>query len=245
MAFGEMKPTFPLDDREIQKKSTRTVLGSLLTWAAWLPTVGLWSVMEVANWMWLPVGLVTGGALWWYWRNQLQKLRPQWKLDQIQQSNKAQDSLLEQEQQRLRSQGAKWESQVLRQVRQDKSAIEQSLLEKQPDFALWQRLEVLIDTLAFSLIDKLGQHVQSPEATLKTQIEDAAAQLSQTRQDLPAIISPTRGAQQDAMTQQDQLTAALDGLREEREIAQRVRQRLESGFSETTYSGGSPTNLSE
>jgi len=238
-----MKPTFPLDDSQIQKKSLSTVLSSLLTWAVWLPTVGLWSVMEVAEWMWMPVGAVTGAGLWWYWRRKLRQLRPQWRLDQIRQSNAAQDKLLAQQQRRFAKQDAEWEEKVLKRVRRDKAAIEQRLLEAQPDLGLWQRLESLIDTLAFSLIDKLGQHAQAPEPELKAQITAAAAQLHQTYEDLPIMISPTNGAHQEALTQQDRLTAALDGLREEREIAQRVRERLESGFAETTY--GSSDRVSE
>ena len=236
-----MNPTFPIDQQELNKRSRDTVFGSVLTWAAWIPTIGVWSVMDIASWLLLPMAAVTGVGLFTYWRSQLKKLRPEWMLQQIKKSNRQQDKMLHQQIKAFEKKSADWEANALRTVKEQKAAIEKKLLEAQPDIALWGRIESLVDTLAFSLVDKLNSYQQNPAGGAKAEIEEAINQIYQTNADLHLMISPS--SQMNDLPSSDRLTHSLNALREEREIAHRVRERLESGYSETEVS--SPPSVSE
>ena len=90
-------------------------------------------------------------------------------------------------------------------------------------------------------MDKLHSYHQTPDAKVKSEVEEAINQIYQTNADLHLIISPS--SQMNDLPSSDRLTHSLNALKEEREIAHRVRHRLESGFSETEMS--SPPSVSE
>ena len=231
-----MKPTFPINESEITKKGLRTACGSVLTWVSFLPTLGAWSILEASPLVVIPMGLVTVGGLWLYWKSHLEKKRPLWIEGAVKESNVEQDAMIRNQVLHFQRQGANWEGQQLQRALQHKQAIENRLLVKKPRIALWSRMEILVDTLIFSLIDKLEVYRGKQSDRAQAEIKEALYQLAQTEENLDDIIAPHLGHEEHFLPSEDKLATALRELKEEREIAQRVKQRLESGFSETTYS---------
>jgi len=236
-----MKPTFPIDDKQLSAKGRGTVLGSVLTWAAFLPTLGAWTLMDFSPLIWIPMGIATAAGLGFYWKKELAKKRPQWILQKVRESNHQQDQLIIRQIKYLDKKNARWEELTLTKALDYKQGIEKKLLEKQPDIQMWAKIETLIDTLVFSMIEKLELHRKSREPKLKNAINAALEQLSLTEVELEDMINPH--LTDNPFPTEDKLTTTLRELKEEREIAQRVKSRMAESYGETTY--GSLGSVSE
>lgn len=234
-----MKPTFPIEEKEIQKKGMSAVFSSVLTWVSFLPAFGAWSILEASPLIYVPLALATVAGLGFYWRGELKKRRPLWIEEKVRESNKEQDTMIRNQVLHFQRQGANWQGQQLQKALQHKQAIENRLLVKRPRIALWARIESLVDTLIFSLIDKLEAYWNHEDLTMKADIEEAVFQLQETERNIEDIIAPYLGQEDKFLPNEDELSTALRELKEEREIAQRVKARLQEGFSETTYGSGS------
>ncbi len=238
-----MKPTFPIDEQELKSKGIKTIFGSILTWVACLPAFGAWSILEASPLIYLPLAGVTVGGLWYYWKQEITKKRPTWIEEKVRASNTEQNEMLKHQIKRYETQGARWEQKQLQQALRSKEKIETYLLTKQPNIEIWARIESLIDTLSFSLIEKLDHYRKTEDDQVKKDVQEAVYQLQQTEINLADIIAPHLGVEDNFLPQEDKLNTALRELKEEREIAQRVKERIQSGYSQTTYS--SETGISE
>lgn len=244
-----MKPTFPIDDKLLAKKSRGAVLGSLLTWVSLLPTIGAWAIMDFSPLIWIPMGIATLAGLGFHWKKELHKKRPEWIREEVQKSNKEQDHLIIQHIKYFDKKDADWEKRTLIKALEHKQGIEQKLLETQPKMETWARIESLIDTLTFSMIEKLDLHRKSERPELRKSVEAALQQLSLTEVELEDMINPHLSSNHSPFPTEDKLTTTLRELQEEREIAQRVKSRMaesygEESYGETTY-GGSHGEVAE
>lgn len=184
----------------------------------------------------IPMGLATVGGLWYYWKEEIQSKRPAWIEEKVRESNVEQDTLIRNQILHFQRQGADWEGLQLQRALQYKQAIENRLLVKQPSLPIWERLETLVDTLIYSLIEELENYRLKRGKTTPEDISEAIEQLAETDKDLDDIIAPhVEPDQADLLPREDKLLIALEELKEERAIAQRVKERMETQFSETTY----------
>lgn len=230
-----MIPTFPINESELRQRACKAVFGSPLTWVALLPTIGVWGVVEASPFVYLPMGILTLGGLFGYWAREIKKRRVGWIGEEIVGSNRQQDHVIKLQIAHFQQQQANWEGTRLQRALKHKQAIEARLLYKNPDLEIWERIETLLDTIVFSMIDKLESNRIKPSSVIQQQIEDALHQLAETEISLEDMITPHYSRPDLEPSQVDELATTLQKLKEEREIAQRVKSRLESQFSETTY----------
>lgn len=235
----------PLAEEEILRKRWIARLTSPITWSVYAVLAVLLYFLKPVWWVGVLLFLCTTAALWFYWRLTGEALKHRVLKKVITKSNLKQDHEMTQRLDRLRKQRAGDLAITLGKFLELKREIEVEVTrgESVPEGA--GQVEAMIDELCYGIADELDHlaQVQGRLARPSLQITDAQREeledtqreivstisqayktLSETRNNIDAILHPTSLD----LPQRDRAIEDVVGrLKEEADIARRVRQRLD------------------
>lgn len=249
-----LRSTFPILPSRLRARKWKLALGSPLTWVSYLPVVGAYAFLD------LPVAIFAGllaavtGGTFLYWKKQQGKLDTKLLRELIAESNQEQDEHLFGITEKLRKDGHADYATSLASFISKKQKIESSLHgDSETVSPATKELENLVDSLVFGVSDqfeKLAQierkllapkaplsrdAIQSMEAArleISERIHEAWELLENTWGRLGDLVNPAAG-----IVGEDSSHFGLDQsirkLKEEHEIALRVRERMNKEWSDT------------
>ncbi len=235
-----MEKTFPIDSRELARRRRSSVFGSLLTWLVPMPAFFAWTFMGLNTFAFLGLMIAAGVGLFYYWKKTLPKLERQWIEELTDKSNDQQNQLLEKRAQEFNAQQGKTQAKVLREALTLKAEIETRVHRSSLGQEKKEKIDTLVDTIAFALVGKLESWNGKPSEEQSEEVAQALQVLRETKDDLPKILDPSH--ELDVFKPEDPLLEAMGGLKEEIRLADSVKQRLQTDWdiehrekSVTTY----------
>ncbi|NNE93781.1 MAG: hypothetical protein HKN23_19190 [Verrucomicrobiales bacterium] len=247
------RSTFPIPAAKLQARKWKTALGSPITWAPYLPAVGAFAFLDATPAVFaMLVAAVTAGVAF-YWKTHTATLEGKLLEELISESNREQDRELVEHARGLLGRGYPDYASTLGSFLERKQQIEQAIhtdgeltLEK-------QEVESLVDAVVFGVSDQLHRladfddrlgkpgmipvtpdqktKMQAAREEISTRVHDAYDILQETWHNLGEIINPAAHLD-DHDTGHHSLEHAIDRLRQERDIAKRVRDRMTDDFGE-------------
>ncbi len=227
-----------------------------MSWAPFLPLVGAWVFLGLPGWAFGIGTLALVGGLAWYWRSRMRALEDELVKELVEESNAKQDRLLEEKAQYFRSKGAIHFADCLRETLRWKQRIEGALQQELgggPGAAPLGRvadLERLVDEIAFGIYDQVDRldemelalqrtsypiseserlSIEESRKAIVSQIGHAVKSLESTWNRLGEILRPVgTGNQHGVEAEHAGLASAISQLEEEKKLAERVRERMES-----------------
>lgn len=239
------KYRLPIAEEEIQTRKWLARLSSPVTWAVYAALALLLFLLK-PDW-WISVLLVLGTtlALWYYWRLTGAALEKRILKRVITKSNLKQEDAMTERVERLRKSRASDLAITLGKFAQLKREIEQEITKGEDVPATAGDVEAIVDALCFGVADELDdlaqvqgrlarpdlqiseeqqRELEDHQRDLVTGISQAYQTLRETRYNLDAILHPTS---LDLPKRDQALGDVVLRLKEETEIAKRVRQRLD------------------
>ena len=217
-----MKTTFPLDSRQLAQRRRKAVFGSLLTWTVPLPVFAAWAFLGLPGWA---AGLLLGGVGWGlsqFWKKELPTLEERWRQEMTTESNEEQNRLLLHQAAIFRKKNRRKAGEMLRQAVAHKKRIESSVHQSRllPDHR--ERIDTLVDTLCFSLVEKLSQEEGAVEED--EILVEALNVLKKTEENVAALTGAATGLPPE---KEDGLAGVTKQLKEEAHLAEAARKRLQ------------------
>lgn len=236
---------FPIAEEEIQTRKWLARLSSPVTWAVYGALGLLLYILKPLWWISLILVAVTTLALWYYWRLTGKALGRRILKQVIKESNLKQEDAMSQRLKRLRKSRASDLAITLGKFAELKREIEEEISGGDDVPVSAADVEAIVDALCFGVADELDALAQvqgrlaRPDLQItgeqKSELEDhqrelvsgisqAYKTLRETRYNLDAILHPTS---LDLPKRDQELGDVVLRLKEETEIAKRVRQRLD------------------
>ncbi len=254
-----LRSTFPIPPAKLWSLKLQTALASPMTWAPFLPVVGAFTFLDVGPGMFLGLLAAVSIGVSVYWKKQSAKLEGKMLERLIKESNEAQDTKIAEITRQLMREGSRDYAMTLGSFLETKQSIEKALHHDGSELTPQkEEIESLVDTVTFGVADQLqrlaefDQRLEKPTYPLteaqREQIDEARHQIAQqvqhawetideTWRNLGKMLDPTSGLTQEVGTH-DSLDHAISRLREEKEIAERVRERMKTEWPESV----NPTN---
>jgi hypothetical protein len=242
-----LRSTFPLDEVAITRAALGQVFAAPITWAPLVPVVAAYTVFDVPGVIVFAFGVIVLIAIGAYWRTQWAALTGSLRRQRIRDHNLAQNELLKAGARDLRRDGAPDYARRIEEFLEVKVLVERRLHE---DGALSEQkiqLEQLVDSLCFGVRDQLCALAGQEKAHDPGERQATLARVSAAFDTLQATV-----AELDTILGPNDAPAALTGasleeitrrLREEAEIARRVRARLRLPEAADLSSAPSPPRL--
>jgi hypothetical protein len=228
------RSTFPLNNAAIAREALGQIFGDPVTWVPLLPAVAAYTLFDVPIILALIVELAVLAALVAYWRVRWGGMIETLRRKKIAEHNRAQDAMLSATVAELRQSGAQSYAERLKRFLQIKQEVEQRLHEDGTITEQKVQLERLVDSLCFSVSDQLSALAHrgdtadaSDRAAILADVDAALQTLQTTAAELDTILGPV-AATDGTLNSIEDLTQRL---REETEIARRVKARLRAEYS--------------
>ena len=241
----QIRSTFPLEAAEIAKRKWSAALTSPITWAPFLPAVGAYDFLDVPGIIVTAlIGAITGG-LFWYWKRQGPEIERKIVEELVSESNRAQDKALADRMRSFNKRSYSAYAVNFGRFLQMKTEVERAIHGDGGELTpSKEQVENLIDSLCFGVADEFERLIELDGLLLKSvpgsrigPIEDERGQLveriqrafrtlSETQTNLPVILNPAGGPS----VRESRLDDVIDRLKEEADIARKVKERLESGL---------------
>lgn len=267
MGHRNISSTFPIPREEILWRKLKKIGASPVTWGAGLAALA--SVLIVPS---LGVGLLVGagilGGAGWFWKKRLPEIEEAVVKEIIAGSNRTQDQTLS----RAVTQLQKWDcedyAKQLNGILSLKRQVEFAIHSQDPRTSIDENVESLVDTLCnevsrdlFKMADirytmrkkrkrlpeSVKDEMRADQRELGDRVEQAQAALKDVETQLMKLTGKTIPDQGDNPV----LDRTIKRLREEADLASRIRARIDNSFgaelesceeeepATTTYSGGS------
>jgi hypothetical protein len=225
-----IRSTFPLDEPAIFRSAMREILTHPITWAPFVPVVAAYTVFDVPWLISAAFGAAVFVAVAGYWRGQWRGLTDGLRHKMIDEHNRAQNVFLSAGADELRQAGSRDYAKQLEDFVTIKGQIEHRLHEDGTITGQKIQIEQLVDSLCFGVRDQLtalarrenGSELADCDESL-SQVSAALETLRSTLAELDTILGPSDAPGGAANASLEEVTRRL---REEAEIARRVRARL-------------------
>ena len=245
--MDRLRSTFPLDEGAIARAALRQVFSSPITWAPFVPVVAAYTIFDAPGLFTFAFGVVVLLAIGAYWSRQWEALTGSLRRRQIQDHNLAQNELLKQDAGKLRRDGAVDLARRLEEFLDVKILVERRLHDDGGLSEQKIQIEQLVDSLCFGVSDQLSalaEHGKNHEpadreATL-ARVSTAFETLQATVAELDTILGPSEAPAALTGASLEEITRRL---REEAEIARRVRARLRAPEAADLSSAPGPPRL--
>ena len=235
----------PIAEEEILRRKWIARLSSPTTWAVYAALGLVLYFLKPAWWIIAMLVVATTLALWWYWRVTGAALEKRILKNVITKSNLQQEDAMTQRLEGLRKRRADDLAITLGKFAELKHEIEQEVTKSAEIPEAASDVEAMVDELCFGVADQLDDLAQvqgrlaRPELQISddqkisledlqrelvTSISQAYTTLKETRYNLDAILHPNT---LDLPKRSAQLGDVVVRLKEETEIAKRVRHRLD------------------
>ena len=247
-AHDNLRSTFPIPAAKLRSRKLKLAFNSPVTWAPFLPTVGAFAFFDIGPFIFAGLVALVGGGVFAYWKSNHRKLESKLLEALIAESNQEQDKHLVERARELMRLGYPDYAASLGSFLEKKKQIETAIHSDGDGLTTEKKdIENLIDAVVFGVADQIEQlatfdnRIQNPGAMplskdRRKKIETARSEISNRVHEAFAIIEDTWENLSDILnpaahldhpdTSHSSLENALSRLKQERDIAKRVKERM-------------------
>lgn len=261
-----LRSTFPIPTAKLRMRKLQAALASPISWAPFLPVVGAYTFFDLGTLPFLGLLLAVGVGIGSYWKKEAVKLESSLLERLITESNEAQDSKIGEIIRDLMKNGSPDYAMTLGSFLETKQSIEKALHNDESSLTPQkEEIDSLVDKVTFGVADQLqrlaefDQRLEKPTFPLTDtqqerieisrrqiarQVQHAWETIDETWQNLGELLDPTAGLAAET-GRHDHLDLAIARLREEKDIAERVRERMKSEWPDSFDSTSEPLSETE
>lgn len=259
MAHRNTSPTFPISKEQLVRKKSEAIAKSKLTRVAIAGGIAALVLLPSFYGILAFGGIALGTAL--FWKKHLPRIEEQILQSLIETSNKEQNRSLKKGIERLHDWDYHDYAEQLSEVANLKKQVEETIHSQEPRTSMDESIESLVDTLCnevsrdlfrmadidYTLRKKRKRLTNEQKKEMKTDRDELGARVREAvvaLKDSHAQLTLTTGKKVPNQGQNPVLDETIARLREEAALAQRIRARIESNFSDTLETAASQTTYS-
>lgn len=250
---SKIRSTFPIPHSRVIARKWKMALSAPVTWAPFLPVMGAFTFLDAGPMLSGLLALGVGGGVAAYWKSQHGKLEGKIIQSLVDESNDEQDEILIRNARRLYTDGHNSYAASLCSFLETKREIEKAIHSEGELTFQKQEIEKLIDAIAFGASDQLKQlayfdeklkdkgaipltedqkeKIQKARSEISDRLHDAFETLEQTQENIGLVLNPASDLDRPD-TSDDMMDSAINQLKKEQDVAQRVRKRMKTEWAD-------------